>query len=54
MTNTDEAQELASADNANKVNTTNAQSSKVNTEAPLIRYFDLIDESSNSYALGYN
>jgi len=54
MTNTESTQEV---EQATKTLETSSSANKVTLEekqAPLIRYFSIMDESTESYVLGYN
>lgn len=54
MTTTDTSQVLTPTINTEKNSTTFVDKSKVETETPLMRYFDLAEDSSDCYVLGYN
>ncbi len=54
MNNTDDTQELQKS-TSTEDNSSNADKLiKIKEQAPLMRYFDLIDESTESFILGYN
>jgi len=54
MNNTDNNQEAEQAIEAFEASTSVNQIAQENKQAPLIRYFTILDETTESYVLGYN
>jgi len=54
MTNSDDVKEFTATIKTDKNTTKVNDKNKAKAETPLIRYFDLADDSSDCYVLGYN
>jgi len=54
MNNTDNTQEVEQSLNTLERATSIKEVAHEETQAPLMRYFTILDESTESYVLGYN
>jgi len=54
MTNTESTQEAEQSINTFEASTGVNEIKQEETQAPLMRYFTILDESTESYVLGYN
>jgi len=54
MTTTDDAKELIQTTKNEASSTKLNDKAQTKSEAPLMRYFDLVDDSGDCYVLGYN
>jgi len=54
MNNTDNTQEVEQSKNTSESSTSINEVEQEKKQAPLIRYFTILDDSTESYVLGYN